>query len=348
MKVGLIARGEDRGLGRMTYAFDRWMKPERTLLVDLGPLGRGFRVHYDRFPHATVVGWDGDVFSDETLVRDWLAGLDVVYSAETFYDWRIVAWAREAGVATVLHTMPELYPLDRPEVDDVTEIWNPTLWRQDLLPNRTKVVAVPTEPVERPDFEIPDEPTWLHVAGHAAMGDRNGTTLVLAAVAQLRHRCTVRITTQDVRMPSGRAAPRDVHVEKMIGNTTDPADLYRGAHALVLPRRYGGLSLPIQEAAAHGLALVLPAISPNWGWPCEEIPVDPMSESWLAMKGGPVRLQQIDSHVVARTMNGLNADRDRWRERRASAYEWARSVAWSRMTAKYRTLLGDAAGAFRR
>ena len=56
MKVGLFgARADDRGLGRLTHDFHTHMRPDRTLVVDMGPHARGFTQHFDRYPTATVV-----------------------------------------------------------------------------------------------------------------------------------------------------------------------------------------------------------------------------------------------------------------------------------------------------
>ena len=40
-------------------------------------------------------------------------------------------------------------------------------------------------------------------------------------------------------------------------------DIYNGADVLILPRRYGGNCLPMNEALSVGMPVVMPNISPN-------------------------------------------------------------------------------------
>jgi glycosyltransferase involved in cell wall biosynthesis len=40
-------------------------------------------------------------------------------------------------------------------------------------------------------------------------------------------------------------------------------DIYHGADALILPRRYGGNCLPLNEAISTGMPVLMPDISPN-------------------------------------------------------------------------------------
>jgi hypothetical protein len=40
-------------------------------------------------------------------------------------------------------------------------------------------------------------------------------------------------------------------------------DQYKDGDVLVIPRKYGGLCLPMQEALAHGIPVIMPDIEPN-------------------------------------------------------------------------------------
>src|SRR5690349_783963 len=109
------------------------MRPDRTLVIDMGPISRGFVQHPERYPAGLVVEWAGGDLPEDT-VRDWIAGLDVVYSCETFYDWRVVDWCRESRVATVLHAMPEFYrPIAVADCPVPDETWLPTPWREVVV-----------------------------------------------------------------------------------------------------------------------------------------------------------------------------------------------------------------------
>lgn len=175
MKLGVIARADDRGLGVQTWEVVRNMDPDRVLVVrEPGSEQQGFEPHLDRFPGATVVTDHVGVLP-EGIVRDWLDGLDVVYTAETLYDERFVGWADAMGVATVIHTNPEFH---RPSRTAPTRWWSATDWRLGHLPDSLRVVPMPV-PLDRWLRHADPVSRVLHVRGRAATRDRNGTDTVL-------------------------------------------------------------------------------------------------------------------------------------------------------------------------
>ena len=146
MRIGVIARADNRGLGIQTWEVARHLEVERVLVVrEPGSERRGFHPQLDRFPGAAIVEFgqynDGEL--DEEICRGWLDGLDVIYSAETLYDWRISGWAREAGCATVVHANPEFYKHSVDSLDHPTAWWSATPWRLGFLPRETRVVPMP-------------------------------------------------------------------------------------------------------------------------------------------------------------------------------------------------------------
>lgn len=338
MKVGLVARGEDRGLGILTWEFARHVQPERTLLIDMGPLSGGFQPHLERYPDATVVPFDGQELPEHT-VREWLEGLDVVFSAETFYDWRLVAWAREAGVATVCQAMPEFYRhWSCPELPDPTAWWAPTPWLIDRLPERTRMVPVPValDRVQHLHQERAESAPLrvVHVAGHRAMGDRNGTTEVLVALGHARGPMDVKLITQDRRLPSQRTGRRGVNVRRQLSGVGDYWDLYADADVLVLPRRYGGLCLPVQEALGAGLCVVMTDAEPQRSyWPV--VLVDVRERGHLETGGGLVPLVTAEPIQLAATLDRLANNPEEVATRKAAAREWATANSWDALLPTY-------------
>lgn len=341
MKVGLIARGEDRGLGIQTWEAYRHLRPERTLLVDMGELGRGFAVHADRYPDATVASFDGHQFPD--TVRDWLDGLDVVLSCETLYDWRLADWGREQGVATVVQVNPEFYKHHDLDLPHPTMWWNPTTWRHDHLPRSARHVPVPVAldrfaQTARPDRE---EPRFLHVVGKRAAGDRNGTQLLVMALRRTRSTFTIEVVTQERRMPSMNVQ-RNLDLRVRLGGREDYWDLYEDFDALVLPRRYGGLCLPAQEAMAAGMAVLMPACEPNTAmWPVLPLRCEPGIE--LNTPGGPVVLADTDLRSMAAAMDGLVENRQQLAHHQAEASAWAATHSWAALAGLYADELARAA-----
>ncbi|QOR55444.1 MAG: glycosyltransferase domain-containing protein [Phage 71_18] len=340
MKVGLIARAEDRGLGILTWEFHRHVQPERTLVINMGSAARGFQPHPERYPGAVTVAYnDGNL--DEQVVRDWLQGLDVVFSAETFYDWRVVQWAREAGVATVCQSMPEFYRhWDDPSLPDPDAWWVPTPWLIDRLPARTRLVPVPVALDRWPECDIggneitADVTRMVHVAGHRAMGDRNGTTEVLASLHYLAGPLELRIVTQDRRLPSHRGSRRGVAVTRQLAGVTNYWDLYADTDVLVLPRRYGGLCLPVQEAMGAGLAVVMTDAEPQRSfWPVVGVPS--RERGGLQTGGGLIPLVTADAPALARALDLLANNPAELAARRQASRDWARAHSWAELLPTY-------------
>lgn len=329
MKVGLIARSEDRGLGNLTWEWAQHMRPDRILLV---VPNHSIPQRPERYDDPTVVRWNHrlDAHLDEQIVREWLDGLDVVYSAETFYDWRVCTWARESGVRTVCHVMPEFYrhgqptpPVAAPDV-----WWTPTRWRLEHLDRATRVVPVPVavERFARAKFHVEHSPTWLHVAGTKAMNDRNGTRIVLDALRHLTGEHHVRFRSQGEPIPRVQVG-RHVHVDVVVHPVDEYWQLYNGEDMLVLPRRYAGLSLPALEAMGAGLGLLMSAVEPQVSeWPIEQ--AGAFERGHITTSTGRIDLAEVDPKVLARCMDTLAATPGAILQARLRAHTFARSQSW--------------------
>jgi glycosyltransferase involved in cell wall biosynthesis len=349
VRIGLLARSENRGLGIQSLEFFRRLPVNDVLIVDMGELARGFARHDERYLNVAserggvtvgVAEYRNGFFVDEALVRDWLHGLDVVFSVETLYDPRFHLWANEARVATVIQLNPEFI---KPDVFEPTAWWAPTTWRLDQLPAGTRLVPVPVS-LDRftVGAQVPDDQPMrvLHVVGHRAASDRNGTQLFQQSLRYLQHQIHARIITQDERLLPFRPRPKAT-CEVVLNGVVDYWSLYENADVLVLPRRYGGLSLVVQEAAASGLALVLTDCSPNETWPSLRVRARP--RGGLRAPVGHVQLWECMPRTLAETIDRLSEDRVLLKEQREAARAWADDHSWERLAPLYMKELARAA-----
>lgn len=332
MKLGLIARADNRGLGTLTWQVHRHLNPERTLVVDMGRLSP-MPMHLDRYPGATVVKFDGHRLTPEATVREWIAGLDVIYSAETLYDWRLAGWAADASVGTVVHAMPEFYRHGpgNPDWPHPTAWWVPTTWRQDQVPG-ARLVPVPC-PVDRfPTLElwqraVTDPVRFLHTAGKLAAWDRNGTRLLLQALRYVTVPVQVTIWTQDSQVPRQLRMPAHVDLRIVADDRPEWWAGYTDHDVLLLPRRYGGLCLPALEAAAAGLALVMPYCSPNGELPLAAGIATELGET-VTMPCGPVRLHNPSARHLAQIISDLARSPHDVMTGQHHARLWAEASGW--------------------
>lgn len=337
--IGVVARAEDRGLGNLTWEAVRALQPDRVLVVTMGARDAGFVAHLDRFPGATVVEWNLDGQLPGGEVKRWLSGLDAVYCAETPYDERFPGWCAQLGVRCVIHAMPEFFRPAWAELPGVTW-WNPTTWMQPSLPPGSRIMPVPVAldrwPIPASDRAEPDVVTFLHVVGHRTAGDRNGTISLANALRRATAPMRVRFLVQGSSFPTVRSSPQ-VEIEVVRGGVEQYWDLYEGADVLVMPRRYGGLSLPVQEAAGAGLALVMTDVEPNRTWPIVPVPV--RQRFPIHTPAGDVTTVEADPRVLALTLDHLATRRADLLDHQLAARAWAEENDWDRWAPRWRQAL---------
>jgi hypothetical protein len=286
----------------MTHNFYRNMPVHDTLLVRMpGVYGPDSP---ELYPRAVNVAFDTrEATLPEATVRDWLSGLDVVYTAETPYDWRMPQWCKDAGVKLVVHGMPEFYVHENPmagKLDHPDQWWWPTSWRTDVLP-KGRVMPVPHNVRER---RRSDDPRLhiLHVIGHRAIFDRNGTDLVVQALRSIQVPVKVTIHAFEGGIPHIGRNP-NVEVDLHLEPTDDRWAMFDDQDVLLMPRRYGGLCLPALEAASCGLIVAMPDCSPNEELAAVRFPC--VSRRRLNLPGGSIPAFDADARQIAASIKWL-------------------------------------------
>ena len=340
----MIVRAENRGLGLQTWEAYRHLHPARTLVVDLSH-HQPYANHLDRYPDAWRVVRD-DALTPE-LWREFVDGLDVVFTAETPYDYRLYDIAARAGVATVCQINPEFYRHEtEPDLPRPTILIAPTTWRLDRMPG---VRHLPF-PVDRDRCAFARRPlagdgpvTFLHVAGHRAIYDRNGTSTVMQAIQHLRVPSRLIVRSQSELGGSLQRRSDVVDVQVVVDDVPDYWRLYDDADVLILPRRYGGQSLPMNEALSCGLPVIATDVAPQDEWlpPATRVPVR-RTRRWKSQAG---MLDLYDAHPVAlaRTWDRLAADPELVGKLSEAADRYAQRISWDALHGCYLELFEEAA-----
>lgn len=334
MTWGLVARADNTGLGNLTWEVWRHLHPDKTVVIDV-EVYRHQPTHRDRYPGSTWnVGLDID-WSDRSI-REFLDGLDVVFTAETPYNPNLFTIAREMGVASVLYAMPELYPYrQHPDLPRPDLTVNPTSWLHENLFDPKMVLPLPVDR-ERCAFRPRSSAngTVDHLAGRPALLDRNGSQVVLAAAQFIRGR--VRVRAQTTLIGGARRFPNVTSEHREVD---DYWKQYDEIDLMAMPRRYGGLCMPLQEAASCGVPVIIPNVEPyNDGWP-PELLVEPIADRARIMAGGLVPLVAIPPRRLADKVNALLEDDALMRRMSVAMDEWAEKRSWERMEPWWRTIL---------
>jgi glycosyltransferase involved in cell wall biosynthesis len=332
-----MARLDQRGISQQTREMVEHLNPAKVLAVLVND--PGWPEETGRFGKRDVTFVDSNLSQnlnkrvlDERKCRSFLEGLDVVMGVETFYDWSFCDWAREAGAKTILQSNPEFTAHHNNPSWPQPDRWVfPTPWMIDeleALGYGSDILPVPT--VERDQTAAdPDDEVMriLHVVGKAAAHDRNGTLEFIEAVAGLRYRTHVTLVTQEQDLPRRIRPGRNVTLDVVTGGVESRWDLYANQHMLVLPRKYGGLSLPTLEAMACGLTVLMPDCSPNFIWPGPRV---------TARKGrvfrspfGKVQTFAVHPLDLISTIDRLAQKRDRLRDEMDEAVSFAAYNTWA-------------------
>jgi glycosyltransferase involved in cell wall biosynthesis len=178
----------------------------------------------------------------------------------------------------------------------------------------------------------------LHIVGKRAFADRNGTDIFIRAIQRATRPIHVTMHSIDEHLPDV-VRSRYLSVDRFPSAVDDRWEMYRDQHVLVLPRRYGGLCLPALEAAACGLAVVMPDASPNRELASVLVEPRPGLGRMLKLACGSVREIGVNYVDFGETLNQLAADRNWLGERMAAADDAV--PRWSRWRAEYMRHLAE-------
>jgi hypothetical protein len=268
MRLGIIARSDNTGLGNQTRELVNMLNPDKIMLINSRFFNQN-KQHpewYEGYNCQTTI--KGFPTTDEIL--KFLTDIDVVISCELFYNPKFVDLAKKRGIKTILQYNYEFLDyLANPRLTLPDVLVAPSLWNfedvVDKFGDKTSVVHLPP-PTDINIFsqakEINKSKTHkrlLHIAGKAAVKDRNGTNTVIEMLNYssgdyelvIKTQSQLDIKCNDPRLTIDASSP-DSH-----------QSLYEGFDAMILPRRYAGLCLPMNEALISALPVFMTNISPN-------------------------------------------------------------------------------------
>jgi hypothetical protein len=267
MKLGIIARSDNTGLGNQTKELVDMLKPTKILLIDSTPFNKNMQ-HPEWYSDYSCIRSTG--FPTPQQIKLFLNEVDIVISCETFYDQNFIKYAQKYGVKTILQYNYELFAnLAAPNLPLPDILLSPSVWHIDhvekLFGKQSRVIHLP--PPTNPFIfsgakEInlsKDHNRILHIAGKKAAKDRNGTNTVLQMLKHSKADYELVIKSQS----EIETNVKDSRLTIEIGNPDNREDMYAGFDAMVLPRRYAGLCLPMNEALMSALPVFMTNVSPN-------------------------------------------------------------------------------------
>lgn len=344
MRIALLAYATDTGLGHQTQEFYRNMKPAKTLIADLSGFNN-MPLYLDRFdyPSENVKAVKG--FPDCNAM-DWLSNdVDVVFVCETPLNYCLMEKGKAKNVPVVLQYNYEFLDyLQRNDIEAPAVFAAPAPWHKadveklGLAPVIDLPVPVNTDNIKPRTIEKCR--TFVHIAGKEAAHDRNGTFSFLEAAIKTgkryKYRLYVQNASEGLKTRLARIS-RDIDVE-MIENTPNYTDIYQSGDVLVMPRKYGGLCLPMQEALAAGMPVIMTDVSPN----DQRLP-----KQWLVkadrkgdfMARTKIDIYEADINHLAYKMAQFGTDDEFMRWSNLEAIRLGKELSWETLKPLYESML---------
>jgi len=331
MKLGIMAYATKTGLGFQTKAFVDFLEPSKVMAVDISQYNN-MEVYYNWYKNAQWVTG----FPTDSDIRKFLDGLDVVLVCETPLNWNFFSIARQMGVKTVLQYNYEFLEYFRkPELPAPDLLASPSYWEID------RVEALGIAPVEYLPLPVDEKRykfrqwdkvnTLVHIMGRPAQDDRNGTIDFCEMAIELGKDYKYIIYGQTpveigTKLIYQKIEPFIVKAQRVLGDNLevnfediDNYEMYERGDVLVLPRKYGGLCLPLWEGLSAGMPVIMTDKTPNdkvlpkeWLADCEpegftkthsEIPMDKCTTKGLVKAFENILKAPARSNERAKTLS---------------------------------------------
>lgn len=343
MRLGLIARDDNSGLGIQTWEFFRHMPVVKTMVVEISE--RRGKNYPERYDGGGVVFVGGAPTFEES--KEFLKGLDVVFIAETPYSFQLLKIAHQMGVATIIQPNYEMVSWeDNSKLPRADVLGVPTPWHYEDFPDPKIILPVPIA-TDRFSFNGSNSARkFLHIVGKPAANDRNGTRDLVNALEFITS--DVQITIHSMLQPTGadnyveamlrgKRYGRNVRVVLERATPDNYWETYTGHDVFIMPRRYGGLCLPINEALGAGMPVIMPNISPNSEW---------LDKRWLVeaeknfvftpgRRGGSIDVYKVDPQKLAAKIDEFATDNKLYERAAEEARTLAGKYSWAELKPLY-------------
>jgi glycosyltransferase involved in cell wall biosynthesis len=336
MRIGLIARADNTGLGIQSKEFFDHIQCQ-ALVIDfsaMSPAGLELlKPDLSRFPNQRVFKWGtkhnlrGDI--PREVIADFIKDIDILFCMETPYDYNIFEMCRERGVKTVLQLNYEFLDFPHPTLPPPDLFAAPSPWNYLDIPCPKVLLPVPVNTKHFEHVE-PILKTFVHIIGRAAAYDRNGTDTLFQALNYVKNKITMTVHSQlPVRYTLNNSNVKLIIQES---NQKNYQSNYQGG-VLVLPRKYGGLSLVMNEAIGAGMPVIATDISPNNTW---------LPKEWLVRSNGKlmfkskrlIEVHEANVQVLAEKIDQF-CDLDFFNEAVLTAKQIREKISWNTLLPLY-------------
>lgn len=275
MRIGLIARADNSGLGMLSWEFYNHFREyfTKVLIINNGAY-QPFPERFDQANYFSV----GDLNSNR--IEKFLKDLDILLAIETPYNWFFFSLAKYMKVKTVLIPMFECN--DKPLESYPDLIACPSRLDYKSFENESSKLEIIPLPINRARVRYRKRKKALifkHHVGHGGLADRTGINDLLKTIPLVKSRVSFIINSQ---IDIGKVYDTRVEVRK--GNIRNYWDLWNEGDVFLFPTNQEMISMPLNEALASGM----PVLTTEFDFFKEQLPTD-----WLIK---PKEIRSIKLH----------------------------------------------------
>jgi len=270
VKLCVIARADETGLGIQSRNWVRLLNPDKIIVIDSTPFNNN-RQHFDWYDMPNAFKVNGFIKHNE--INAILNGVDVLLTFEIPYSYELIRIAKMKGVKTIIQNNWEftdyLHNSSLPLPDLLV---NHSYWHLEEQKKRwPQITEYCATPVFLEDYELiyqqnlnrsKDKKRFLHIAGRKTYEDRNGTQDLIEAMKLVPQELDFELVIKTQSTEVGDSIDSRIIIDRTPPD--NEKELYRDFDAMIMPRRYGGACLPMNESLASGLPVIMTDIDPNY------------------------------------------------------------------------------------
>lgn len=337
MKVGALVFATANGLGYQTRILHKFLKFDKLLIADISNYNH-MPLYLEWYDKNSYIKTDG--FPKNHEIDEFLVGLDAIWVCENPLNYYLFQRAKELGIKVIQQPNYEFYESEAPHADIIVA---PSSWNLDkYLSKGYKSVLWLHLPLDTDNLKlrtITEAKTFFHVAGRPATLDRNGTFTFIEAVKRIPLSVNAKYLLY-CQYPNTqiRLAIAQTRIE-LIENVVSPSELFERGDIMVLPRRYGGQSLIVNESIGCGIPVLMPDINPNNEWLPQDwlIPVSNTTQKFRSKSD--VTVYSASPHELAARMIELYQNPAFVERMHLKAVEIRNLLLWENLKDKYQYVL---------
>ena len=320
MKIGTVGYNTSRGLGHLVHDFYL-----HGIITDVFVVKHP-RVpnNEDWYPNAPSVKLGH--FSDTNgwkMATEFCKNVDAMLFFETPFNWKLIEWCKENLIKTFLVVMYECTPKSHPAP---YRYICPSLLDMQYFPLNSEFLTLPTE---YPWKLRTRARHFVHNGGYLGLRGREGTTTLIEAMQFVQSPIQLTIRVQEnVDVHHQRLIAEDTRITYIAGSVPY-LDLYKEGDAVVIPQKFNGCSLPIQEACASGMMVMTTDRFPMNTW----LPNEPLIPTSGCNKGVSIGGPYLEFDEAIVDPRQLAKHIDKWYDKPIEDYsifgkDWASEHSW--------------------